>query len=85
MKKLAIALVAGSLLAANVAQAATPCLVCARPQPVRSLATPGIIYGIWGCAGGIIVAALIKNATHHRELTPAEAWSCGVGALFNPN
>jgi hypothetical protein len=29
------------------------------------------------CAGGLIVAALIVNATQHRELTEKEAATCG--------
>lgn len=37
--------------------------------------------GVWiimGCAGGIILAALAANYRDRRELTPPEAWSCGL-------
>jgi hypothetical protein len=33
---------------------------------------------IFGCAGGIILAALAANARDNRELTAEEAWSCGT-------
>jgi cell division protein FtsW (lipid II flippase) len=33
---------------------------------------------IFGCVGGIMVAALAANARDNRELTAEEAWSCGT-------
>lgn len=35
---------------------------------------------IIGCASGVVLAALAANYRYGRELTAAEAWSCG--ALF---
>jgi hypothetical protein len=31
-----------------------------------------------GCAGGVVLAALAANYRDQRELTAAEAWSCGT-------
>ena len=36
------------------------------------------VWIIMGCAGGIILAALAANYRDGRELTPPEAWSCGL-------
>jgi hypothetical protein len=38
---------------------------------------------IFGCAGGIIVAALAANSRDNRELTTEEAWSCGTLFWFS--
>lgn len=43
-------------------------------------AAPWIVIG---CAGGIILAAFAANARDDRELTAAEAWSCGTLFLFS--
>jgi hypothetical protein len=37
---------------------------------------------IFGCAGGIILAALDANARQHRQLTAYEAATCGVAYWF---
>ena len=41
------------------------------------------VWSIMGCAGGIILAAFAANYRDGRELTPPEAWSCGVLFLFS--
>ncbi len=45
-----------------------------------SSAAPWIIIG---CAGGVVLAALAANYRDSRELTAAEAWSCGTLFLFS--
>jgi hypothetical protein len=41
------------------------------------------VWGVIGCAGSIIVAAMQKNALGRGELTPQEAWSCGLLEYYN--
>ena len=41
------------------------------------------VWGVIGCAGSIIVAAMQKNALGKGELTPQEAWSCGLLEYYN--
>jgi hypothetical protein len=43
----------------------------------------GVVWGIFGCAGSIILAAMQKNALGKGELTPQEAWSCGLLEYYN--
>jgi cell division protein FtsW (lipid II flippase) len=57
---------------------------------VRVPVVPGTHFGagsgpwpIFGCAGGIILAALAANARDNRELTAEEAWSCGTLFLLS--
>jgi hypothetical protein len=38
---------------------------------------------IFGCAGGIIFAALAANYRDNRELTADEAWTCGLAFWFS--
>jgi len=43
---------------------------------------PTVAWAIFGCAAGIILAALDANARQHRQLTPYEAATCGVAYWF---
>ena len=43
----------------------------------------GAVWGIFGCAGSIILAAMQKNALGKGELTPPEAWTCGLLEYYN--
>ncbi len=63
--------------------AGAPTGASARPPTV--VPVPGKTFGagsgpwlIFGCAGGIILAALAANARDNRELTAEEAWTCGT-------
>lgn len=49
------------------------------PVPVPIVAGNGVGPGLlFVCVGGIIVAAIVKSQTENRELTTAEAISCGL-------
>jgi hypothetical protein len=43
----------------------------------------GVVWGIFGCASSIILAAMQKNALGKGELTPPEAWTCGLLEYYN--
>jgi hypothetical protein len=43
----------------------------------------GAVWYIFGCAGSIILAAMQKNALGKGELTPPEAWTCGLLEYYN--
>ncbi len=45
-------------------------------------ATPAAIWVIFGCAGGVVLAALDASRRQHRSLTPYEAATCGVAYWF---
>jgi hypothetical protein len=80
--KLAAAALAAMLLftSANVSTGGPIAL----PPPPSSSAAPVGIWLIFGCAGGIILAAAIANARDNRQLTAAEAATCGLLFLFSP-
>ncbi len=44
----------------------------------------GWVWGIFGCAGGIIFTAMVANWTQRRQLTLPEAATCGILFWFNP-
>jgi hypothetical protein len=44
----------------------------------------GLVWAIFGCSSGIIFAALVANYQQNRQLTPAEAASCGLLFWFAP-
>ena len=66
---------------ANVSMAGG--MVLLRAAPGSSSAPVGV-WLIFGCATGIIFAAAIANARDNRQLTPAEAASCGLLFLLSP-
>jgi len=43
----------------------------------------GAVWGIFACASSIILAAMQKNALGKGELTPPEAWTCGLLEYYN--
>lgn len=43
---------------------------------------PALVWGLMACPAMIVLAALIHH--QQRELTAAEAWSCGLLAIFPP-
>lgn len=42
------------------------------------------VYGVMGCAGSLMLAAAIKGQLLKQQLTPAEAYSCGLSFLLRP-
>ena len=82
MRKIIGAVLAVSMMAAlpTVSQAKMVPLV---PGKVFGGGGAGVVWGIFGCAGGIILAAMQKNALGKGELTPQEAWSCGLLEYYN--
>jgi hypothetical protein len=66
----------------NSASAAT----CDGPCP---LVGGGRVFGgatpwwMFVCPGGIVTAAVVKNARRNRELTTQEAWTCGFLYWWN--
>ena len=77
--KIAVAILAAVFAFAPMQASA----VIATPVPAASSATPVVPWLIFGCAGGIIFAAMIANG-QGRPLTAAEAATCGLGLLFSP-
>jgi len=41
------------------------------------------VWAIFTCSASIIVAAMQKNALKKGELTPPEAWTCGLLEYYN--
>ena len=76
-KLLSVALAAALLLGSVEASQAR---ICYKPVGGGGGMSGAAAWIIIGCAGGVILAALAANYRDGRELTAAEAWSCG--ALF---
>jgi hypothetical protein len=53
--------------------AITPC-----PVPTGHAHTPVAPWVVIGCAGSIVLSALAANFWNNRQLTTAEAWTCGL-------
>jgi hypothetical protein len=49
-----------------------------RPCPPAGHHTPVTPWVIIGCAGSIVLSAVVADFWSHRELTTAEAWTCGL-------
>jgi len=84
-KKLIAAAVAASLAIGSIAPTSAFANFVA-PAPGASFGSgpTAVPWAIFGCAGGIILAALAANARDNRELTAPEAWSCGLLFWFSP-
>jgi len=79
--KLIAAAVAASLAVA-APTAAFSAVVAPAPVVTHS-STPFVPWAVFGCAGGIILAALAANYRDNRQLTTQEAWTCGLFFLFS--
>ena len=78
MKKfecLAIAVVAAVVMGVSISSAQT-----ALPNPSLGGTTP---WWMLVCPGGIVTAAVVKNAGRNKELTTQEAWTCGFLYWWN--
>jgi hypothetical protein len=77
-KILAAALAASIAISSTVAHAGAPV-----PGPVFGTGPAGWVWGIFGCSGGIILAAMVASIQQNRQLTAQEAWTCGLLFWFN--
>jgi hypothetical protein len=84
MKKSRIIAAAAAALLAFSSMTATAGTIVPPPTHSSSSHTPAGIWVIFGCAGGVVLAALAANATQHRQLTWNEAASCGLLFWFTP-
>src|SRR5690242_10339855 len=48
------------------------------PCPVGHSHTPAWPWVVIGCAGSIVLSALVANFRDNRQLTTPEAWTCGL-------
>jgi hypothetical protein len=81
-------IVAAALAAALVFATATPSMAAPAPippAPVTHAGGAGVVWGIFGCTAGIIGTAMAKSARGYGELTPPEAWTCGILYWVNYN
>src|SRR5271169_3528451 len=58
-------------------------IVVPPPAPTSGIGATGFAWAIFGCSGGIIFAALVKNFQFNKPLTPNEAATCGLLFWFN--
>lgn len=78
------------LVAAALASAIVFSPIQPKAEPVAAVAvltTAGplaAVYGVMGCAGTLMLAAAIKGQLLKQQLTPAEAYSCGLTFLLRP-
>jgi len=79
-KMLAFALVAVMALSPSISFGGT----AVAPAAIPHSAKPIVPYVIFGCAGALIFAAIIANIQRNRQLTPAEAATCGLLFWFTP-
>ena len=83
MKKLLITgIVAASLSLSPTISFAGPAAVVA--GKTFGAGTSGWVWGIFGCSGGIIIAAMVANWQQNRQLTWHEAATCGLLFWVNP-
>ena len=76
-----------AVLAASLTLSAPNANAAAIPVPAAAAGATGAaaaVYGVMGCAALIMLAASIKAQLFKKELTPAEAASCGLTFLFRP-
>jgi hypothetical protein len=67
-------------LAAGLPTAAAKAVVA----PGKHFGTGVGPWSTFGCAGGIIIAALTANYRDNRELAASEAWTCGPTFWVSP-
>ena len=83
MRKLLLA----SVAVASISLISTAAMAVAPRVPVPIGGSSGgnvvVPWVVMGCAGGIILAAFHANYKYNRELTMAEAWSCGMLHWFS--
>jgi len=75
-----IAAVAAGMLAFSSLTATAGPLASTAPHS----RVPVAVWAIFGCTGGVVVAALAANYAQRRQLTWNEAASCGLLFWFQP-
>jgi len=80
-KKLVVAALATSLAIANTTSSMAS--QSFTPAPVTSASGAWVVWGIFGCSSGIILAAMQKGMLGKGQLTPQEAWTCGLLEFYN--
>ncbi len=83
MKKNLIAMLIASIAVLAAPNAASAKLAAPLATASHS-AKPVFPWIIIGCAGGVVLTALVANYRFYRELTANEAASCGLLFLFTP-
>jgi len=53
------------------------------PHTSSGHGTATAVWIIFGCAGSVVFAAIVKNATQRQQLTALEAQTCGLAYWFN--
>ena len=81
-------LIATALAASLAFGAVTPSMAAVNPAPIVPAPTTGAggawpVWVIGSCAASIILAAMQKNYLGKGELTPPEAWTCGLLEFYN--
>jgi hypothetical protein len=74
----ASALLAFSTVTADAGTARVP------PHTSSGHGTATAVWIIFGCAGSVVFAAIVKNASQRQQLTALEAQTCGLAYWFNP-
>jgi len=67
-----------SWLPIDTAFAGTKRIITPTPCPVGHSHTPAWPWVVIGCAGSIVLSALVANFRDNRQLTTPEAWTCGL-------
>jgi hypothetical protein len=83
-KLLGVALAAS--MAASSVFSSTAVLAGTSPSPPGHLfghGTPAYLWVIFGCAEGVVTAAIVKNWKYNQQLTAQEAWTCGFLYWWN--
>jgi hypothetical protein len=82
-RKFTAAILAASLVTSTFSTAAFAVPPPPPPPVVAHHGTSVVPWLVIGCAGGIILSAFAANARDNRQLTTAEAWSCGTLFWFS--
>jgi hypothetical protein len=64
-------------LATDTAFAAPPIIPCPVPGPGHGF-IPGWFWAAFACPASIILSGIVANFKDNRQLTTAEAWTCGL-------
>jgi len=54
------------------------------PGKTFGVGSTGVVWGVFGCSGGIVFTALVANWWQKRALTWNEAATCGLLFWFTP-
>jgi hypothetical protein len=63
---------------ASIGAQAAPAVPTPPPPPAAHTHTPVWPWVVIGCAGSVVLSAVVADFWSHRELTTPEAWTCGL-------